>query len=216
MRVLWISFAIVIVDQVTKWFAYTRLRPHGDSVRILGDWFKFTYTENPGMAFGVQFGFGPPFLVTLFSIVATIIIVVYLFGVRSSFRPYRVSLALVLGGALGNIIDRVFYGALYYDSPLFQGRVIDFIHLDVIRGMWPEWVPLFGGKGFAMFPIGNVADLTIIAGVVGILIFQKGFHQTLIANAGDGASAASTEAVDTPAAATTAVSSSQSSIEEQA
>lgn len=193
MRVLWISFVIVIVDQVTKWLAYSRLRPHNDSVRVIGDWFKFTYTENPGMAFGVQFGFGPPFLVTLFSIIATIVIVVYLYGVRTSFKPYRVSLALVMGGALGNIIDRVFYGALFYDSPLFQGRVVDFIHLDVWRGMWPEWVPLFGGKGFAMFPIGNVADLAIIAGVVGILTFQKGFHQMLIANASDAANSTPTD-----------------------
>ncbi|MEZ4695882.1 MAG: signal peptidase II [Rhodothermales bacterium] len=205
MRVLWLSVVIIIVDQLSKWLAFTRLRPLNESIRILGNWFKFTYTENPGMAFGVEFGFGPPFLVTLFSIIATVVIVVYLYSVRRGYAPYRVSLALVMGGAVGNIIDRVFYGAIHYNLPLFQGRVVDFIHLDVWRGAWPDWIPGIGGHGFALFPIGNVADLAIIAGVVGILFFQKRFHRHMMAEplpASSSDNAQTTGVVDPAAEAT--------------
>jgi signal peptidase II len=181
MRVLWVSLAIIVADQISK-LAVLKTMVRSRSIPVIGDWFKLTYTENPGMAFGVAFG--PPAMITILSIIATTIIIGYLYTVRRGYLPYRASLALVLGGALGNIIDRVFYGKLFYDLPFFQGRVVDFLHLDVWRGYLPDWIPLFGGTGLALFPIGNVADVAIIVGVIGIIWFQKRYHAQIAAESG--------------------------------
>ncbi len=187
MRVLWVSFIIVVCDQLAK-LTVLKTMTRSRSISVIGDWFKLTYTENPGMAFGVEFG--PPAMISILSIIATLVIIGYLYSVRSSFKPYRVSLALVLGGALGNIIDRVLYGRVFYDLPLFQGRVVDFLHLDVWRGFLPDWLPFFGGRAVALFPIGNIADVAIIAGVVGIIWYQKQFHEgEIAARLDDGVSA---------------------------
>ena len=176
MRVLWITLVTIVIDQITK-VIVVRNMYHSQSIDILGDWLKFTYTENPGMAFGIAFG--PPSMISIFSIIATTLIMIYLFKVRNGYAPYRWSIGLVLGGALGNIVDWVAYGKIFYDNPLFQGRVVDFIHVDAWRGMVPEWIPFMGGKMMALFPIWNVADMAIVAGVVGILTFQKKFHDLL-------------------------------------
>ena len=169
---------VIVVDQATK-IAVLKNMEYQESIRILGDWLRLTFTENPGMAFGIEYG--PPALITVFSIAATGLIVLYLRKVGHIYTPYRISLALVLGGAIGNIIDRVFYGKIIYDTPLFLGKVVDFIHVDVWRGFVSENVPLLGGKYIALFPIWNVADMAIVAGVVGILIFQRRFHNRVLA-----------------------------------
>ncbi|MFT4605345.1 MAG: signal peptidase II [Rhodothermales bacterium] len=171
-----VALVIVVIDQITKQLVVANMY-QGQSIPVLGDWLRLTYTENPGMAFGIELG--APALVTIFSIVATGLILFYLARVGRLYTPYRYSLALVLGGAFGNIIDRVFYGAFLYDEPLFLGRVVDFIHVNMWRGHIPEGVPFFGGSYVALFPIWNVADMAIVVGVVGILIFQRTFHQVL-------------------------------------
>src|SRR5690606_34453940 len=107
MRVLWVTVFTILIDQVTKAVVLRTMYP-SQSIPILGDWLKLTFTENPGMAFGITFG--PKTLVPFFALFATVLITVYLSRVRQGFLPYRMSLALILGGALGNIIDRVFYG----------------------------------------------------------------------------------------------------------
>ena len=173
MRVLWLTGVIVLLDQATKWLVVQTMY-RSQTIPLLGDWLSLTYTENPGMAFGITFGH--PGLITYFSICATAVIFIYLITIRRGFAPYRSSLSLVLGGALGNIIDRVFYGPLIYGEPFFQGRVVDFIHVNVWRGYLPESLPVIGGQYVALFPIWNVADMSIVVGVVGILIFQKAFH----------------------------------------
>ncbi|MBT8399429.1 MAG: signal peptidase II [Rhodothermia bacterium] len=173
MRVLWLTGVIVALDQATKMLVVQTMY-RSQSIPLIGDWLSLTYTENPGMAFGITFG--PKSLITYFSIFATAVIIFYLISIRKGYAPYRTSLALVLGGALGNIIDRVFYGALIYGEPFFQGRVVDFIHVNVWRGYLPDSIPLLGGKYIALFPIWNVADMSIVVGVVGILVFQKAFH----------------------------------------
>ncbi|HAY36132.1 MAG TPA: peptidase A8 [Bacteroidetes bacterium] len=172
-RVSVIVAVVILIDQVTKIIVLNTMNL-GDSIPILGNWLKFTFTENPGMAFGLQFG--PPAMITIFSIVATILIVIYLFSIGSVYGPYRYSLSFVLGGALGNIIDRVFYGLILYDEPLFLGKVVDFIHVNAWRGYVPEGIPFIGGNYMALFPIWNVADMAIVCGVVGILFFQRKFH----------------------------------------
>ncbi len=176
MRILWLSGILVALDQAAKLMVLQTMY-RSQTIPLLGDWLSLTYTENPGMAFGITFG--PPALITYFSIFATLVILIYLFRIRKGYAPYRYSLALVLGGAFGNIIDRVFYGALFYGEPLFQGRVVDFIHVNVWRGYISESIPILGGKYFALFPIWNIADMAIVLGVVGILIFQKAFHKRL-------------------------------------
>ena len=175
-RVLWITLVVVIIDQLTKIIVVNTMN-RGDSIRIFGDWFRFTFTENPGMAFGIEYG--PPALITIFSIAATGLIVLYLRKVGHLYVPYQISLALVLGGAVGNIIDRVFYGMILYDAPLFLGRVVDFIHFNVWRGYVADGVPVLGGKYLALFPIWNVADMAIVTGVIGILFFQRKFHERI-------------------------------------
>jgi signal peptidase II len=149
----------------------------GQSIPLLGDWLKFTFTENPGMAFGINFG--PRGFVTILSITATILIFFYLYNVRKSFAWYRVSIAFILGGALGNIIDRVFYGFFFNGDPLFTGKVVDFIHVNLWRGYLPDAWPFVGGKYAALFPIWNVADMAIVVGVVGILLFQNRFQESI-------------------------------------
>lgn len=165
---------IVIIDHAAK-IAVFRTMHRGQSIPVIGDWLRLTYTENPGMAFGLTFG--PPSMVTIFSIIATFLIILYMARVGGIFGPYRISLSLVVGGALGNIIDRVFYGKILYGDPYFLGRVVDFIHVNVWRGYLPEWIPLIGGSYMALFPIWNVADMAIVCGVVGILTFQHRFHE---------------------------------------
>lgn len=170
MRVLWITAVVVLIDQLTK-VIVVRTMYLGQSIPVVGDWLRLTFTENPGMAFGISFG--PRSLVTFLSLAATALIIGYFVSVRNSPAPYRISLALILGGALGNIIDRVFYGVIYGYDGLFVGRVVDFIHVDLWRGYVAEGVPFFGGSYIALFPIWNVADMAIVVGIVGVLICQQ-------------------------------------------
>lgn len=173
MRVLWLTGIVIVLDQATK-LLVMRTMYLGQQIPLIGDWLKLTYTENPGMAFGITFG--PRGMVTVFSVIATFLIILYLFKVRKGYLPYRASLGFILGGALGNIIDRVFYGAVFGGDSLFVGRVVDFIHVNVWSGFIPESLPVIGGTYLSLFPIWNVADMAIVCGVVGILYFQKRFH----------------------------------------
>ncbi len=177
MRVLWVTFFLVLVDQITKFVVKTQMEL-GQSIPVVGRLFRFTFTENPGMAFGLTVG--SKLFLTLFSIAATVLIFLYIRHVRWAPVGYRLALALILGGAFGNVIDRVFYGAIWGEclpsppgsSRLFYGCVVDFLHLDV----WSGTVPFLGNRYIALFPIGNIADVAIIVGVVLILITQSRFH----------------------------------------
>lgn len=183
MRVLWISLAALVLDQIVKLTVVHKMMLY-ESIPLVGDWFKWTYTLNPGMAFGVQIG--PPWVVTAFAGFATLLIVLYLRYIRHAYTPYRASLALILGGALGNIIDRVAYGKLFglggafQDFALtpfpytewFKGQVVDFVHVDL--GLVN--VPLLGPMH--LFPIWNIADMAIVFGVIGFIAFQAKFQMT--------------------------------------
>ncbi len=202
MRILWSTVIVLLIDQISK-VVVLKTMYRGQSIPLLGDWLKLTFTENPGMAFGITFG--PPGLVTGLSILATALIIFYLYRIRGTYLPYRLSLAIVLGGALGNIIDRVFYGVLFDYGPLFLGKVVDFIHVDLWRGIVPEAWPVFGGSYMALFPIWNVADMAIVLGVVGILCFQQRFHEELERAHREGLAGAPTLPWDRAAADGTAV-----------
>ncbi|MDE3056811.1 MAG: signal peptidase II [Bacteroidota bacterium] len=178
MRVLYISLFVVLSDQITKLFVKGFSVPFlgihaggvslGSSVPVLGDFLRFTYIENPGMAFGIDVG-GKLFF-SLFSIAASIGILMYLYQMRDEKFLFRFSLALILGGAVGNLIDRVFYGVLYGDAPLFYGRVVDFIDVDFFN------VNVFGYH-LSRWPIFNIADSSVTIGVLLLLIFYRSFSR---------------------------------------
>ena len=184
MRFLWLSAFVVAVDQATKATVLQYMTPQNgvpQSIPILGDWLRLTFTENPGMAFGLTFG--PPGTVTVLSLIATCLVAGYIYQVRHGYAPYVWSLALIFGGALGNIVDRVFYGVLLDYGTYFTGHVVDFIHVSLWRGFIPDVVPLIGGAYMELFPIWNVADMAIVIGVVGVLLFHRTFHHRRLTDA---------------------------------
>jgi signal peptidase II len=137
---------------------------YGSSINLIGKFFRLTYIENPGMAFGIELG-GKLFL-SLFTIFATILIVYFIYKNRNQSLYLRVALAFILGGAIGNMIDRIFYGISFGYAPLFYGKVVDFFHIDV-----PDF-NLFG-KTFYTWPIFNFADIWVSAGFLLIIIGYK-------------------------------------------
>ncbi len=171
MRVLWLTAAIVLLDQITKLLVkgieIPSLGislpgfPYGLSRPVLGDLVRLTYIENPGMAFGINPG-GKLFF-SLFTLVAAAAILAFLYHARRERILFRIALALVLGGAVGNLIDRVFYEALFHDGALFFGKVVDFIDVD-----FPD-VSLFG-TSMTRWPVFNIADACVTVGVVLLLL----------------------------------------------
>lgn len=153
-------------------------------INVFGDWFKLHYILNEGMAFGIQFGseWGKLGLTT-FRMTAMIFIGIYLYKLakKEMHSGLLWSIALILGGAIGNVIDSIFYGVYLsnapYDAvtPWFHGKVVDMFYLDIWEGYIAEWVPIWGGKQIALWPIFNVADVCIFTGVALIVIFQRRF-----------------------------------------
>jgi signal peptidase II len=179
MAVLWISVIVVLLDQATKlmikgspwhWLPLEGM-PYGHSVPFIDDIVRITYIENPGIAFGINIpGFKVFFAV--FSIVASIAILIYLQRNLHKLRVgERIALAMILGGAVGNLIDRVFYGVMFHEQPLFYGRVVDFIDFGVHRNM---------------FPVFNVADSSVTIGVsVLVLLMMRQKKTEPIPTAGE-------------------------------
>ena len=178
MRFLWLSALVVALDQASKAAVLQFLAPRGgmtQSIPLVGDWLRLTFTENPGMAFGLTRG--PPGTGILLALIASCLVAGYIYRVRNGSAPYVWSLALIFGGAVGNIIDRVFYGVLLDYGTYFTGHVVDFIHVSRWKGFIPNAVPLIGGSYMELFPIWNVADMSIVIGVVGVLFFHRTFHE---------------------------------------
>ena len=136
----------------------------GSSRPILGDFLRLTYIENPGMAFGIDIG-GKLFF-SFFSIVASAGILIYLYRSRHENLVFRVSLAMILGGAVGNLIDRVFYGVLFDEGPLFYGKVVDFLDADFFN------INMFGYH-MSRWPVFNVADASVTCGVILMLFAHR-------------------------------------------
>ena len=215
MRFLWLSAAVVALDQATKVAVLQFMAsPTGvsRSIPIIGDWLRLTFTENPGMAFGITIG--PPGTVTVLSLIATCLVAAYLYHIRNGYAPYLWSLTLIFGGAVGNIIDRVFYGVILDYGTWFTGHVVDFIHVSLWRGFIPQAVPLIGGSYMELFPIWNVADMSIVLGVVGVLTFHRTFHEQRLAAQQAEAVDAANEAADEATSSTEWAPSS--TVDEQA
>ena len=183
-----IIFTVLLIDQVIKILVKTNMYWH-ESIRIT-DWFYILFTENNGMAFGMEI-VGKLFL-TSFRIVAVIIIAYYLYkAVKIKMKTgFIVCISLILAGALGNIIDCVFYGVFFNEStyaqiasflpegggyaPWFYGKVVDMFYFPIRDTYWPQWMPFIGGNHFIFFsPIFNFADAAISCGTIAMFIFYS-------------------------------------------
>lgn len=172
MRVLWLTFVVLLIDQATKFAVVQKMHLY-QSIPLIGDWFRFTYTTNPGIAFGITFG--PPGMLSVLALIVTCILIGYLWTIRDRYQPYRYALACILGGALGNIVDRTFFGMIYGYDGLFRGQVVDFVHVNLYNGVVN--LPLLGPTYLSLFPIWNVADMAIVLGLVGLFVFQGAFYR---------------------------------------
>lgn len=177
---LLIIFLVLFIDQASKIWIKTNMSM-GQEFNILGEWFIIHYTENNGMAFGLEFGgeFGKLAL-SLFRIAAVGGIGYGLhYLIRHKYhRGLILNVALIFAGALGNIIDSVFYGVIWNYAGLFHGRVVDMLYFPILEGVFPEWVPIWGGEDYIFFrPVFNIADAAISVGVVLIMIFQSHYFK---------------------------------------
>lgn len=163
-----------MIDQVTK-FLIKGLKvewlglniqgmPYGSSKPLLGNIVKLTFIENPGMAFGIDVG--PKMFLTIFTIAASLFIFYYIYKHRNDGILIRLSLSLILAGAIGNLIDRTFYGLIYNYAPLFKGKVVDFMQVEF-------WDFTIFGRTYTTWPIFNIADVSVSLGFLIILIFHN-------------------------------------------
>lgn len=182
-----LAFAIIILDQVVKMLVHYKMEMGlAGQIQVFGDWFKLHYTLNPGMAFGMQLGspYGK-WVLSLFRLfaVGAIIYYLYLLYQKKVHQGLLICIALILGGAIGNVIDSTFYGVLLDNAPAsastpwFHGQVIDMFYIDIWEGRLPSWIPIIGGDYMALWPIFNIADASIFVGIGIILIFQKYFFE---------------------------------------
>ena len=190
-----IILLVLIIDQTLKIWIKTHM-VLGQEYSILGNWFIIHFTENNGMAFGMEFwGKTGKVLLTLFRIIAVVGIGWYMKTLIKQKAPKMViiSIALIMAGALGNIIDSVFYGVLFNESfyqiagffpqdggyaTWFQGKVVDMFYFPLFRGHYPSWFPFWSDQQFIFFrPVFNIADSAITIGVTYILIFERSFFK---------------------------------------
>jgi signal peptidase II len=190
-----IACLVVVVDQIVKLIVKMNMAI-GQEFQVLGDVFKIHFIENPGAAFGLTIShvyeaflgifMDDPHLsdttakliLTLFSLFAVGFIIYYLHTLRNMKTALPIYVSLILGGAIGNIIDRVFYGSWFaemndYEGGLLHGRVVDMFYVDIWQGYLPSWVPFLGNEYYSLWPIFNIADAAISVGIVAIIVFQK-------------------------------------------
>ena len=190
MKPIPIILITLILDQGLKIWVKTNMYL-GQEYQLL-DWFYIHFTENNGMAFGIELGgYYGKLALSLFRLVFVGVIASFLAKLvrKKADKILIVSISLVLAGAIGNIIDGTFYGLLFSESyhqlatfmpedegyaPLFFGRVVDMFYFPLFKGYLPEWLPFWGGDYFVFFrPVFNIADAAISIGVGIMILFQK-------------------------------------------
>jgi signal peptidase II len=198
----WIYWLIVIIlitiDQASKIYVKTHFYM-GEEVMVIPTWFRLVFTENPGVAFGMEWGgtIGKYFL-SVFRIVFSVVIAFFLCKSiqKKEHKGLLIAGVLILAGAVGNVIDGIFYGAIFSASsyhlsnvaefvsfsqgyaPLLQGKVVDMFYFPLFDGVFPSWIPIYGGQPFSFFnAIFNVADACISIGLVLLLIFMRKYKE---------------------------------------
>ena len=188
---------VLLIDQISKIYIKTHFKLQ-DSVEVFA-WFKIFFIENEGMAWGTRISDFIPYIsdrtgkaaLTLFRIIAIFGIGYWLYDATKN-KASKIliwSIALIFAGALGNIIDSVFYGVLFNDSYMqvatflpegggydtfLHGKVVDMLYFPLYKGYLPEWLPIWGGKYFTFFePVFNVADMAISTGFIMLIVFNK-------------------------------------------
>ena len=195
---------LVFIDQAIKIYVKTNFY-YGEE-RLVFDWFRIHFIENPGMAWGLKLGKGDmgKLALTLFRLAAVVWGTFYIKRIiREKYHPgFIVSVGFIYAGALGNLIDSLFYGVIFEKSdPVMQnianaftaqsgyagfmfGHVVDMWYFPIIRTTLPDWLPIRGGKYFEFFsPVFNTADVWVSTGVISILVFQKKFFKKTNATA---------------------------------
>lgn len=197
-NVILLILLIVLADQALKIYIKTNyyLNEHHN---VIGDWFRLHFVENEGMAYGWSFGgdWGK-IILTLFRLAAVIFGVFYIKDIiaKKYHRGFIACAALIFAGALGNLIDSMFYGMIFEESHrdtlniakmfpqkgyagFLHGHVVDMLYFPIIRDAhFPAWFPIWGGEEFEFFrPIFNIADASICTGVISVLVFQKRFFK---------------------------------------
>ena len=183
---------VLMLDQVLKFWIKSNMII-GEEFRVF-DWFIIHFTENKGMAFGMEFGgeWGK-YLLSIFRIIAIGGIAWYLniLVKEGTSKGVVISISLVLAGAIGNMIDSAFYGMIFSHSygqiatlmeggyaGFLQGHVVDMFYFPLINSHFPDWIPIFGGDHFIFFrPVFNIADASISVGVINILLFHRSFFK---------------------------------------
>jgi len=190
-------FIILLIDQASKFYIKTHFAL-GDDVPVF-NWFKILFVENNGMAWGTKLSdFTTLITDRTAKVILTVFRIVAVFGIgywlvssvkNKSSKILIAAIALIFAGALGNIIDSVFYGVLFNDShgqiaqflpveqgydKLLHGNVVDMLYFPLWKGFLPEWLPFFGGKYFTFFePVFNIADVAISTGFLMLIMFNK-------------------------------------------
>jgi len=189
---LLIILLIIIIDQASKIYIKTHFY-YGEEVNVITLSIRLHFIENEGMAFGMKLGNAATgkLILTLFRLFAVVFgfFLLRRLTLRNYTRGVIVCGAMILAGALGNLIDSVFYGMIFTDSTfhiarmvpfgqgygkLFHGRVVDMLYFPLVDTVMPSWVPFLGGKNFVFFePVFNIADAAISVGVLTLVVFQK-------------------------------------------
>ena len=183
-----IVVGVLLIDQLIKIWVKTNMMLH-EQIEILS-WFKIVFIENNGMAYGMEIG--SKLVLSLFRVVAISVLTCYLAGLvkRQTRWGYLICLSMILAGAIGNLLDSMFYGLIFNASsefytsyfvpfgtgcaPFLMGKVVDMFYFPLIVTTWPDWVPMVGGNPYVFFsPIFNFADASISVGVVLLLLFYR-------------------------------------------
>ena len=186
---------LVVIDQIIKILVKTNMQI-GEHFNVIGNWFQIFFIENEGMAFGMKFGgMAGKFCLSLFRIILFGLLFWWISSLsRKSVTPdggkallpdgktpvvptgVLVGLTLLAAGAMGNLIDCLFYGLIFDYAPFMFGRVVDMLYFPLIDTIWPTWMPFVGGERFLFFaPIFNFADSCVTVGAIYLLIFQYSF-----------------------------------------